>query len=589
MVEKRYNYRYYFYSLLLLAACFVAMPVMAATLTATVDRNPVNVDESFQLTLTIAGGSSGEPDLGVLEKDFEILSRSQSSSFQMINGRTSRQTRFIFTLMPKTVGTLEIPPIRVGADSSQGIRMTVRPAKASSQNNSDIWLDVDVDTKDVYVQAQMLVTVRLYRTVSLANASLSEPRITGGDAVIEKLGDDSEYDVQRNGVQTRVVERRYAVFPQHSGRLTLEPVVFKGQIVVGSSGFFSSPLLQNTRSKRLRSKSITVNVRAKPAALGNNAWLPARKVTLTEKWQQNPPTFKVGEAITRTLTLSADGLMAAQLPKIGIDMPAELKHYSDQAVLNNQQTVSGISGSRQQKIAIIPTHAGALELPEIRLEWWNTQTGRSEILRLPSRQIQVLAADNTSPLNNITAAAQGDVDAAQGADKSANLAAVDSDRMTGTERFPNILHAGFWPWLSLGLIFGWLATVLLMRRQASSTDKDVMAGQSELKARGREVLGRLKQACQQNDPVAAKTALLAWAGVYLPEHKIMSLADIARVGSAELAAQIDQLNAVLYSKDHPHWDGQALWSLIAPVHRHKPGNSKNDKRMLAELYPDISK
>jgi len=489
--------------------------------------------------------------------------------------------------MPKSVGTFVIPPIRVGSDSSQAISVTVRPAQATSRNTSDVWLDVSVDEKDVYIQAQLLVTVRLYRTVSLTNASLSEPKISGGDAIIEKLGDDSEFDTRRNGVQTRVVERRYAVFPQHSGQMTLEPVVFSGQIVVGSSGFFSSPLFQNTRSKRLHSKPVTFNVRAKPSTLGNKPWLPAHKLTLTEKWQQDPPVFKVGEAITRTLTLTADGLMAAQLPEIGLSMPADLKHYSDQPVLNNQQTANGISATRQQKIAIIPTQPGKLELPEIRLEWWNTQSDRSEILRLPARRIEVLAADNVSSGNAAMPAAQGK-GAGQAEDQSTNAVVDDvAGLVDAAERSPGIARAGFWPWLSLGLMLGWLVTVLLMRRNPSTTRNKELVARSQAQTRAREVLGRLERACKLNDPQTAKAALLAWAKVYLVEHDIKSLTDIAGVSSPELSAEIDKLNAALYSQQHPHWEGQALWRLIAPLRKPKSGKNNKDKQVLAELYPDI--
>jgi hypothetical protein len=40
-----------------------------------IDRNPVNLQESFQLTFTASDDPDGEPDFSPLDKDFEILNR----------------------------------------------------------------------------------------------------------------------------------------------------------------------------------------------------------------------------------------------------------------------------------------------------------------------------------------------------------------------------------------------------------------------------------------------------------------------------------------------------------------------------------
>ena len=83
-------------------------------------------------------------------------------------------------------------------------------------------------------------------------------------------------------------------------------------------------------------------------------------------------------------------------------------------------------------------------------------------------------------------------------------------------------------------------------------------------------------------------ALLVWAGTYLPGQNITSLSDISGLSKPELAAEIDKLNAALYSRQHPHWEGQTLWQLIAPLRKPKSGQDNTDNKVLAELYPDVS-
>ena len=78
-----------------------------------------------------------------------------------------------------------------------------------------MFLDVKATPEQPYVQSQVLYTLRLYRRVDIAQAELSEPELT--DAVVEKLGEDSNYNTVVNGVSYLVTERKYAIFPQKSG------------------------------------------------------------------------------------------------------------------------------------------------------------------------------------------------------------------------------------------------------------------------------------------------------------------------------------------------------------------------------------
>ena len=70
----------------LLCCLSVFGTAFAANITASVDRNPVPIDESFSLRLKADGNVDGNPDLAPLEQDFEILGTSQSTSMNYVNG-----------------------------------------------------------------------------------------------------------------------------------------------------------------------------------------------------------------------------------------------------------------------------------------------------------------------------------------------------------------------------------------------------------------------------------------------------------------------------------------------------------------------
>src|SRR5690606_14450409 len=119
------------------------------------------------------------------------------------------------------------------------------------------------------------------------------------------------------------------------------------------SQLFSATALQpgtsgrsSTRSGRLlqvRSPSIRLQVRPVPDSFPAGApWLPARNLKLVQSWQPDPGIDLLsGEPLTRTLSLSAEGLNASQLPALQslTSEPGQappLRQYADQPQLHSQ-------------------------------------------------------------------------------------------------------------------------------------------------------------------------------------------------------------------------------------------------------------
>jgi len=238
----------------LLLLSFAPAVVFAAQISVSFDRNPVSQDESFQIIFTANDTPDNDPDFGPLERDFEILGQSQSSNSSWINGKSSKTIQWTVNVMAKHPGSLIVPAVKFGDDVSQPASVLVTQATANKalDTDDDLFLEVDATPQSPYVQSQVLYTVRLYRRVEIAQASLSEPEL--GDAVIEKLGDDSNYNTQINGVNYLVTERKYAVFPQKSGALTIKPLMLTAEVVANTrpnfNGFFNS---QMTKTKKILS------------------------------------------------------------------------------------------------------------------------------------------------------------------------------------------------------------------------------------------------------------------------------------------------------------------------------------------------
>ena len=227
-----------------------------------------------------------------------------------------------------------------------------------------------------------MFTLRLYVGVSIGRATLTAPETTGVETIVEKLGEDSSYQTMRGGRNFVVRERRYAVFPQQAGALTIGPVTFEA-MVIPDRGF--------SRVQRFRSDVLDLTVEpavAPPAALAGAAWLPAQQVTLTEQWSE-PDELAVGIPRTRTIVIEGLGLLETQLPDIPLESQPGVRQYADQPELEREITAEGLKSRRSVSYAVIAQTPGELTLAGVRLPWWNVAAQRWEVAELPPRSLRV--------------------------------------------------------------------------------------------------------------------------------------------------------------------------------------------------------
>jgi hypothetical protein len=527
---------------LLLLSSFMPGNVFAAQIGVSFDRNPVSLDESFQIIFTANDTPDSDPDFSPLEQDFEILGQSQSSNSSWINGRSSKTIQWTLNVMAKHPGSLVVPAVKFGDDESQPASIMVTQAAANKAINTDddLFLEVEANPQSPYVQSQVLYTVRLYRRVDIAQAALNEPELS--DAVVEKLGDDSNYNTQINGVNYLVTERKYAIFPQKSGALTIKPLVLTAEVMASSrpnfNGFFNS---QMTKTRKISSKSVTLDVKPAPATFTEKYWLAAEQLVLKEEWSGDNQQMRVGEPLTRTLTLLAKGTTVGQLPELNTGKTdAQLKTYPDQPVLREQKKPEGLIAFREEKIAIIPSKAGFYKLPAIEIPWFNSQSQKMEIAKIPETTITALEAAGTLP-DMAAPVASAPVEQSQKAEEATPIITQPQQQNT-------------WFWVALFLGAGWLATLayLLIKRPV----KKPAAEKSAAEIRLEDSIKHLKKACADNNATAAKDALLAWGR---QKYGAASLGAVAEHSDARLRDEILHLNHILYGKAAGQWQGKKLF------------------------------
>lgn len=533
----------------LMFVLLVGLPSHAATLVARVDRTELSLDETVELTLETADATAfGKPDLQPLDSLFKVSGTRQNNQLSGSNGEARAVTQWQVTLQPRQTGYVVIPPLRLGEAHSEPITLHVTESSASAADLlAPIFIDASLDQEVAYVQAQVVLTLRIYHSVSLYDDSTLSP-LQMGDALVERLGEPRTYEKDINGVLHGVIEIRYAIFPQKSGELTIPAQLFSATTVAPAAGDRYGSRFG--RSTQVKSPTIPLMVKPKPADYPADApWLPARGLTLVEAWSPEPGEAQLGEALTRSVMLKANGLTSSQLPPIEATRIPGLRSYPDQPSLHNEITADGISGSIEQREALVATRAGDFQLQAIELVWWNTLEDRLERTVLPARSLQI--ADNPE---------------------------LQQPVIEPTDVSEQRDEASLWPWqlssalLALTTLIGfglWL--------HARSQPAVVRAAQSE--PTPRSLLDDLKRACMANDTQATRQALDAWA-----RQQPETLADMA-ARFQPLSEALDGLNGALYSETGQRWQGDALWQAIQSLPASQATEDGQETGTLPPLYP----
>lgn len=554
-------------------ALSTSLQAQQVEVTASVDKNPVMADESFNLTIEAKGDvDRGAFDSSPLLKDFTVGRTSVSSQTQMINFTTTRSTTWTTVLIPKKRGIYQIPEFDIAGSKTKEIDLiVVPPTTNNSSQGRDLFITTNVDIDKVYLQQQVHYTVKLHLAKDLQRGSLSSPTLENAD--IRQIGKDKEYNQIVDGKRYRIIERSFAIIPQQSGTFTIEGPLFEGEVVDNSRqsfGFFN-------RSKAVNrvGPAQEIEVLAIPSKY-NEHWLPSEFVQLDDEWQGNIDSYIAGEPITRTITLTAMGVIEEQLPTINSQYPDSVKTYPDQAETTTVEKDNTLIAQRKESIAIIPSQAGALTIPEVKIPWFNTITQKTEYAILAAKTIQVKPAvnqpgtglPNTQTAIPITPSAQD------------NAAPSSTIQVQGVEQY--------WQWLSISLFVLWLITLLAWWKHVSNrSTKNLTSVQSEVRHSENEksTWKDLEKALNQGRTQDIHSQLSLWLA-HLTNHRKASLEQSLKlINNQKLNNQIENLLAARYAKTQASWNSDELHSTLRELRKSWSQQNKANSS-LQPLYPN---
>ena len=566
-------YQNLFVAILLLALLsLTSMPVLAAALTASVDRNQLGSGETLELRIKYDGQTTSDPDFSPLKKDFEILSKNQQNQFSFINGSSVSYTEWRIQLLPKQPGKLTIPSLQFKGEKSDQIILQVTDKPSTNTGNQPVFIETELNKKAVYVQEQLLLTLRILTTTNLQGISSED--LTVQNASFTKVA-ENQFQKHINGVNHLVIELKYAVFPNSSGELTIPSLRFNITLPDRRDPFSGSFFSRGGKRVFLYSDEQKVTVKPRPASYGPEEWLPSQGISLSERWSRSVNELVAGEPITRTIQINAQGLTSAQLPPLAIDAGNGFKVYPDQPQLDDEVTDMGVRSTRIESVAIVPSRGGEISLPPITVKWWDTASNQIRETKLSGTTLTVKPAANSPALS---------LDPQQVPVVSKENPSADSVKVKLAEAKPssNLLLwlLGISNLILLGLV---IFLLILWRKTRHQQSPDGLPEAIEQKES--TTFKQLKQCAKNNNHRLFRETLISWANLHWqqPIHTLDEIAEMAAIPS--LKVQLEALNQALYhSGNTDNIDLNSLYDELKALRVQSKEKATNKGNHLKPLY-----
>jgi len=519
-----------FISRIVLFTLLLTLPLwaFAKTLDVSTDRQTVEIGDIITLTVRADFQTrNSQLNLDSLKDQFEILGRQQSNQIAIINGNFSSSTLWKITLLPKQEGELIVPPLQVEGVQSTPYKIKVRPApKKSMAVMGNYFLESNLNKQQAYVQEEVIYRLRFY-FLGTFQGNIRPPVFE--NSLTTTLKDQAMYGKNINGKNYTVYEWLYAFYPQKSGKFTIKGPVFSG-----------IQQYQN-RQKGVQEIAKTQTLTVLPEPVQNKAntyWLPAKSLTLSETWDSQKNTIRVGDSLTRTLTLTVTGLRTSQLPELKTENQSSFKVYNDQPITEERALDNGIRSTQQTKQTIIFTQEGQVTLPEQPLEWFNTQTQSMETATIKARRFTVLPALNNAQSSTPTSSTTTPMPTPS---TTADLNHTNSNTQPNVSRETSFI----WPLITSLLGFAWFITLVLWRRETKKLKTQLQQLAVNTSLETQQPLAQSTLTLCDGNEMPAASEFYSQLKIQLKTHN--SIKSFNALENSELKQAIYQLEAHLFS------------------------------------------
>lgn len=150
---------------------------------------------------------------------------------------------------------------------------------------------------------------------------------------------------------------------------------------------------------RLWTPARKLHARVPPGAEGMAQFFATTHLDVSQRFDRRLDGLRVGDAFTRTLTLTADGMPGMFLPPLSFAEVDGLAVYSKAPVVENlsKDRQGFVAGRRTESATYTIQRAGHYRLPEVTVQWWDSVGKKVRGETIPSVTFDVAAISGYRP------------------------------------------------------------------------------------------------------------------------------------------------------------------------------------------------
>jgi len=244
------------------------------------------------------------------------------------------------------------------------VRSSVEPQQA--WQGQRVLLTIEVLGKDAWSQIPNLPVLQVSGAYVL-------PSESQGVRVQEQI-DGAQYSGQRY---------QLSVYPQQGGTITIPAVV----VDVKSSVWGETK--QGNGLTKATVPEVKFSSKVPPGAEAIDWLVSTESFSATQTWSTDATELKVGDALKRKITLTADNVSGMAFKPLSYPPIKGLGIYPAEATVGDKRDRGSLSGQRSEEVTYIFEATVAAKVPALEFVWWDLKNQELKKIVLEGRTVKV--------------------------------------------------------------------------------------------------------------------------------------------------------------------------------------------------------
>jgi hypothetical protein len=126
-----------------------------------------------------------------------------------------------------------------------------------------------------------------------------------------------------------------------------------------------------------------------PGAEGIRGLISTTRLEADQSWSSRPKTAAPGDAVTRTVVLSAEDVSGMAFPPMQHPEIEGVSLYPGQPSVSDETNRGDLRGRREESVTYVFEQPGEVALPAITLSWWDVANRKLRRIELPGLELTI--------------------------------------------------------------------------------------------------------------------------------------------------------------------------------------------------------